>query len=107
MALPVRGAVPLYLRRRAGALVFTAARLSRHTADGVHAGGFSPRIQYREALRAALHGLVLAAGGHARQLACAAGTAAEARGGSTARRPGAIERRPLRARLNRFTPVTL
>ena len=72
LALPLRLALSLYLRGRPGALVLAAARLSGHSAGKVHGRRSAPRVLHEETLRAALHGFLRAADGHARQLARAA-----------------------------------
>ena len=60
VALPRRLALPLHLRRRPGALLLAAARLSRHSAGRVHRGRHPPRVPDRESLRAPLHHLLRA-----------------------------------------------
>src|SRR5882762_3289999 len=66
LALPFGVAVPLHLRRRAGALVLATAGVSGDSAYAVHAGDAPPRVLYQEVLRGAVHGFVRAAGGHSR-----------------------------------------
>ncbi len=60
MALPRRRALSLHLRRRPGALLLAAARLSRHPAGAIYRRRYSPRVPYRKELRSALHRLVRA-----------------------------------------------
>ncbi len=55
LALPGRVALPVYLRRRAGALLLAAARLSRRAAGRVHHGGREAGVSDREELLAQLH----------------------------------------------------
>src|SRR5437870_13623742 len=69
MALPLRLALSLYLRRRQGALVFTATRLSGHSARRVHDGTFQAGIQNREVVCSDVHDPMRASGWHPRQLA--------------------------------------
>ena len=47
VALPRRRALPVHLRRRPGALLFAAARLSRQAAARVHGGRHPPRVSHR------------------------------------------------------------
>ena len=56
------GALFVYLRGRAGALLLAAARLSGSSARAIHGCRYPPRIPHREVLRAALHGVVRASG---------------------------------------------
>ena len=58
MALPRRRALSLHLRRRPGALLLAAARLSRHSSGEVHGRRHSPRISVGKNLRSQLHGFV-------------------------------------------------
>ena len=76
LALPRRRALSLHLRRRAGALLLAAARLSRSAAGNLHPRRHAPRISHRKRLRAALHGLVRAPGFDLRWLARAAASRA-------------------------------
>src|SRR5271155_4550323 len=69
MALPRRRSLSLHLRRRAGALLLTAARLSRSAVGDLHARRYAPRIPDGERMRAALHGFVRASGVNLRRLA--------------------------------------
>ena len=72
LALPLRLALSLHLRGRAGALVLAAARLSGHSAGKIHGRGSAPRIFHEKTLRAALHGFLRAADRRGGQLARAA-----------------------------------
>ena len=56
------GALSLHLRRRTGALLLAAARISRRPARDLHSRRSPPRISHREILRSALHGVVRAPG---------------------------------------------
>ena len=62
LALPCRGALSLYLRRRPGALLLAAARPSRHTAGKIFRGRHPARVSDRKRMRAELHGFVRAPG---------------------------------------------
>ena len=55
LALPRRLALPLYLRRRAGALLQPAARLSGRAAGRIHDGRCEARVSDGQELRAELH----------------------------------------------------
>ena len=52
LAMPRRGPLPLYLRKRTGSLLFAAARLSRSSAGELHARRHTAGIFEREILRA-------------------------------------------------------
>ena len=69
LALPCRRPISVYLRGRAGSLLFAAARLSRQAAGRVHGRGYSARIHDGERLRAVLHGLLCSPGVLSRFLA--------------------------------------
>src|SRR4030081_2035640 len=58
MALPRRCAVSIYLRRRIGALLLAAARLSRQAARRVYGGRYPARVHHGEVLRAYVHGIL-------------------------------------------------
>ncbi len=60
LALPLRLALSLHLRRRPGPLVLAAARLSRHSARGIHRSNTGTANISRKSMRAALHGFVCA-----------------------------------------------
>src|SRR2546430_11682395 len=62
LAMPFGFAVPVYLRRRTGALVLAAARVPRNSAGAVHTGYAAPRVLHQEVLRATVHGFLRAAG---------------------------------------------
>src|ERR1700759_5344949 len=75
--MPRRRALSLHLRKRPGALLLAAARLSRRPARDLYARRPAPRIPHRKILRPALHGVVRASGFDLRWLE----SPAESRGG--------------------------
>ena len=62
LALPRGSALSLHLRGRSGALLFAAARLSRHSAGAIFRCRYPARVPHRKELRPALHRLVRASG---------------------------------------------
>ena len=81
-------AVPVHLRERVGALVFTAARLSGHSARELHRGNAEARVFDAQGMRADVHGELRAAGGNSGQLAGAPDVRAATSGGSARDRIG-------------------
>src|SRR5579862_1929422 len=55
MEVPVRGALPLRLRGRAGPLLFAAARVSGEASGAIYGGRHPAGIRHRKGLRAAMH----------------------------------------------------
>ena len=66
MALPLGFAVFVYLRGWIGALVLAAARVSGDSVGAVYAGDEASGVFDGEILRAAMHGVLCAAGGNFR-----------------------------------------
>src|SRR5258707_6651121 len=93
--MPRRIALFVYLRRRTGALVFAAARLSGNTAGELHGGNAPPRISDAQGMCATVHGKLRAASRNPGQLALAANSAAHGNGGRGKERSGADRSLPL------------
>ena len=86
LAMPRRRSLSVHLRRRAGALLLAATRVSGSSAGSLLGGGHPPRISHRKELRSALHGFVRAPGfvyGLLARAADAAGAAIGRRSGTT------------------------
>src|ERR1700685_4620 len=75
--MPRRCEISLYLRRRAGALLLAAARVSGRAAGQLFSRRHSPRISYGKRMRAQLHGFVRASGCGSGFMACAAAFGAD------------------------------
>src|ERR1041385_3762786 len=69
MALSLRLALSLHLRRGQGALVFAATWHPRNSTRGLHDGRFQARVQNRKVVRTDLHDSMRASGRYPRQLA--------------------------------------
>src|SRR5438876_469477 len=62
VAVPGRRQISVYLRRRTGALLLAAARLSRDSAGAVHDCRYPSRVPHRKSLRTPLHGFLRSSG---------------------------------------------
>src|SRR5437773_110477 len=82
-----RKPVPLYLRRRLGALLFPATRVSGDTARTIYARPYRARVPHRKVMCSALHRVLRATGGDDRLLA----RTADPKGLQTNRIPGTVE----------------
>ena len=69
LEVPGRFALPVHLRRRAGALVLATARISRDSAGGIYGGDAAAGVFDAQELRADVHGELRATGGNPGQLA--------------------------------------